>query len=485
MGGSHAGGDAGTAGLARATGGAGGGAAGSAALGGAAGRGGSDAVAPGTGGAAGRGSALGGSGGGVAGGGAPGSGGGPPPPSSGGAGGGGAGAGGDPGQALLLPSNCEARGRAATADTCMLSAICDSLAYVTNCRRLDSGRWRCTSDPRHTDRVFEIEGASGLQACAVATGLSARDQLTLGQDSCEPLKDAVGADYCTTSLVCGPPVEIDFAPNVRARLARYGSVACAPIAFPNAISCGLGVDETSTSDDLGVFSDSYDCRSMLEFCMKTTAPGFDGPRSCIVTQATSTPAGCQRSDLCSLTTAPPPPPVPPPRNPAFSKVEARYASCEPDGNGGSSCYCSGPDHMFQFRIASAPDDATCTGALANCDSTAVIEVMGAPTCTPTSQTTSSNGCDADLSCLQAATVDGRAIVAEGRLLVRCARAGQGRPWSCSCASDQLTATFALGGTAGVTPAQACTQAPATCLEHIPVHVGPAGDGAPLPDPPPL
>jgi len=299
------------------------------------------------------------------------------------------------------------------------------------------------------------------------------------------LKDAVGADYCTTSLVCGPPVEIDFAPNVRARLARYGSVACAPIAFPNAISCGLGVDETSTSDDLGVFSDSYDCRSMLEFCMKTTAPGFDGPRSCIVTQATSTPAGCQRSDLCSLTTAPPPPPVPPPRNPAFSKVEARYASCEPDGNGGSSCYCSGPDQMFQFRIASAPDDGTCTGALANCDSTAVIEVMGAPTCTPTSQTTSSNGCDADLSCLQAATVDGRAIVAEGRLLVRCARAGQGRPWSCSCASDQLTATFALGGTAGVTPAQACTQAPATCLEHIPVHVGPAGDGAPLPDPPPL
>ena len=326
---------------------------------------------------------------------------------------------------------------------------------------------------------------AGLQACAVATGLSSKDQLTLGVDTCEPLKDSVGAGYCTTSLVCGPAVEIDFAPNAHARLARYGSVSCAPTTSPNAISCGIGVDETSTSDDLGVFSDAFDCRSLLEFCMKTTAPGFAGPRSCIVTQATSTADGCQRSNLCSLTAAPPASADPTIRTPAFSKVEATYATCEPGSNGGSSCYCSGQRSSFQFQVAAAPDDAACADALANCDPTADIQATGAPTCQQTFQTIVTDGCEADLTCMQPATVDGRQIVAEGRLLVQCARVRQGRPWSCSRASDQLTATFTLGGATNLTPAQACAQAPSSCLEHIPVHLGPYGPVVSPPDPPQL
>jgi hypothetical protein len=332
---------------------------------------------------------------------------------------------------------------------------------------------------------LEIEGAVGLQACAVATGLSAKDQLNLGPDTCELVKDAPGPGYCATSLICGPAVEVDFAPNVHARLARYGSASCAPITSPNAIACGIGVDETSASDDFGVYSDTLDCRSLLEFCMKTTAPGFDGPPSCIVTQATSTADGCQRSNLCSLSAAPPPSPDHTSKTPAFSKVETSYATCEPGSNGGSSCYCSGPQSLFQFQIGSAPNDTACADALANCEPTADIQVAGAPTCQQTSQTLGTDGCDADLSCTQPATVDGRQIVAEGRLVVACIRSSQGRPWSCSCASDQLTATFPLNAASNVTSAEACALAQTPCLEHIPVHLGPYGPFVNPPDPPPL
>jgi hypothetical protein len=74
-------------------------------------------------------------------------------------------------------------------------------------------------------------------------------------------------------------------------------------------------------------------------------------------------------------------------------------------------------------------------------------------------------------------------VAEGRLVVDCARVEQGSPWWCTCASDQTTARFQLGA-ADATPYQACSQAPTGCLEHLAVHVGPYGEFVQPPDPMP-
>ncbi len=389
-------------------------------------------------------------------------------------GGGGHDPGGAGGQALLLPSSCEARTQMATDDSCTLYAYCDSIPYITTCRRLDSGRWQCSSETRHPERTYEVEGPVGIQACAVVTGLSSQDPLKLGPDSCAPVSDSTGTGYCATSLVCGPAVTVDFAPNARVRLARYGSVACGAISSPEAIDCEFRFSESASRDDLGVFSDSLACRSLLEFCMSTMAPDFDGPRSCLMAQASSTSAGCQRSDLCSH-------PLPSTAVERFPTLESRYASCEPASGGGASCYCSAGASVFSFEVASVPDDAACAAAVTSCEPTANIEATGDVSCKPTSQTATGNACQADLSCTQPATVDGRQVVADGRLLVQCARAQPGRPWSCTCVSDQLTASFSLG-TAGATPAQACAQAPQNCLEHIPVHLGPYGPFLPPPDP---
>jgi hypothetical protein len=110
--------------------------------------------------------------------------------------------------------------------------------------------------------------------------------------------------------------------------------------------------------------------------------------------------------------------------------------------------------------------------MSKCDEDAVFEAIGTPSCEPTSVTVHDNdSCGADLTCLQDATVDGHEIVAEGRLMLSCARVEQGASWWCSCASEQQTARFLLGA-AEADAAQACGQAPAGCLENLTVHLGP-------------
>jgi hypothetical protein len=381
----------------------------------------------------------------------------------------------DPGLSLL-PSNCEARARMETSVTCQLSAVCDSIANVTSCQVLDSGRWQCTSQPHHADRVYEIEGAAGLQACAVATGINAKETLQVGKDACQPVTDSSGDGYCAMDMVCGPFIEVDFAPGVRARLARYGYVACTEQPSAPAIQCGFRFHDTAKAYELTVDSSSFACRSLLEFSMSTSGPDFTGPRTCVVAQETADGQGCKRSDLCSN-------PLSSPEKVGMINVEQRSAECEPgkDGAGGADCSCSRRDLFFQFHVASMPDEPTCAAAVTSCEETAIIKGTGDATCQQQSQTTNPDNCEADLSCTQDATVDGREVVSDGRLFVKCARQDGRHPWSCSCASDQLTATFALG-TSGATSQQACRQAPQECLKHIPVHLGPYTSFASAPDP---
>ena len=71
--------------------------------------------------------------------------------------------GGDPGQALLLPSSCEARTQMATDDSCTLYAYCDSIPYITTCRRLDSGRWQCSPKLATRSGPTRLKGPVGIK----------------------------------------------------------------------------------------------------------------------------------------------------------------------------------------------------------------------------------------------------------------------------------------------------------------------------------
>src|SRR5699024_7360644 len=121
------------------------------------------------------------------------------------------------------------------------------------------------------------------------------------------------------------------------------------------------------------------------------------------TQRSATADGCQRNELCSL-------PAPTTEAPAYPTVEGRYADCAPVSGGGAACYCSVGESLFMFHTAAAADDAACANTITSCEPSAVIEATGDPTCQPTSNTTTTNSCDADLDCAQPATIDGRPVV---------------------------------------------------------------------------
>jgi hypothetical protein len=371
---------------------------------------------------------------------------------------------------LPLPPGCEPRAHSETADSCSLGVYCDTTSQLTNCHRLaNSERWQCQCENR--DPVYQMENTAGLQACALAASLCSEDELHVGEESCEPTREDRSANGCQIDLACGKPIELEPGTTARAWLMRLGSASCERAESGKSFQCGCAYGDLASDYDLVVDSGAPDCRPLVDFCMSGAPP--DGEEQCLLTNAVSSSEGCERSEVCASS-------MPLSGDVSLARVEPRYANCVPLAGGGSECYCSDRDSLFRFRLPEAPDAASCESSTLNCDADAVIEATGDPSCQPDSATAYSDSCDADLSCVQDATVDDREIVAEGRLLVACARVEPGMPWWCSCASDQETARFPLNA-AELSAWQACDQAPAGCLEQLSVHVGPYGELVPPPD----
>jgi hypothetical protein len=208
--------------------------------------------------------------------------------------------------------------------------------------------------------------------------------------------------------------------------------------------------------------------------MSDAPPDDEGSEECFLKKAASSEEGCEREEYC----------VAPVRvdDTLVGVAEARYANCAPYIGGGSDCYCSTRSTSFGFRVSGEPDDGTCQASIQKCDRGAALELKGSATCEPTSADSPvSTACNADLDCAQSATVDGREIVAKGRLLVACGRVDEGAPWWCACASDQKTTRFELGAPE-IEASDACHAATESCIEGLPVQFGPYGEFVPAPDP---
>jgi hypothetical protein len=394
--------------------------------------------------------------------------------STGGNGGGVGASGGASEVALLLPPGCEPRGRSEDSDTCFLGVFCDAVPNLTNCRRLASGNWQCSCELSHSDRVYEIDGAPGLQACAVASGLCAEDELELGAETCTAPLNSSTADSCDVEVSCGRPITVLFAPDVRASLMKYGAATCLRTGSSELFECRC--DRGEEFEEYGLLADSgtLACRPLADFCMSAAEPTFDQPLTCVDTAASSSDDGCQLEQGCGA-------PMRLTNEVRLEKVEPRGASCTPSESGGSRCNCSGRDSLFQFDVEADSAPATCASASLNCDEDASIAARGEVSCHPTSQTDYGDACNSDLDCWQPASVDGRNIVARGRLGVYCRREAAEQPWWCSCASNQDSTIFEYG-TPSASGTDVCAAAPQRCLEQMPVFIGPYGEYRDPPDP---
>jgi hypothetical protein len=375
---------------------------------------------------------------------------------------------------LLLPEDCEPRGQSEDADTCSLGVFCDSVPNLTNCLRLASGRWQCACELANKDRVYEIEGAPGIQACAVAAGLCFDDDLELGEETCTAESESSGVDSCELELACATPISVSFAPDVSALLMEYGSASCAR--FDSSVPFECGCSHDGTARDYGVLAvdGTLACRPLVDFCISELGPVFDEPTQCFESAESSTNDGCTLSWTCAT-------PMRLTEDVSLALLESRYADCTPNGSSGSSCYCSTPSETFRFDLEAEPLAETCEASILNCAENVRIKALGEPECHATSQHADADFCEADLDCSQPATVGESEVLSRGRLLVYCRQATPAEPWRCACASNQDSTTFEFGH-ADLSAWEVCSLAPEGCLVRMPVFVGPYGEYMPPPDP---
>lgn len=384
------------------------------------------------------------------------------------------GSGADP--SLLLPDDCEITNNTADDSRCGLAAKCTQWSNSSICQRLPSDNWQCSCDFINSDRVYEISGAPGANACAVAVSLCANYDLELGEEECESREGTPGENYCETSLACGRPITVDFASGIDAWLMDYTGAVCNRSGNDQDFDCEC--THKNTNKRRGVIADNASdaCDALATFCRDESTSNVDEPEACELNSKDSTADSCNLLQTCMT-------PIAEHDGITIGDLGVRGSTCTRIDATRSRCTCSGVDSTFSFEVEAQPNASSCETTSLNCGKDVELQATADASCAPSSQSSGVDFCSVDLDCRQPATADGRALIADGRLMVLCRQESAGEPWWCSCTSDQESVTFEYGPTQQ-TPWEICEEAPTRCQELMPVHLGIYGDVLAPPDPVP-
>jgi hypothetical protein len=295
-----------------------------------------------------------------------------------------------------------------------------------------------------------------------------------GDASCRQLVERSDTNSCEFEQACGRPVRVTRVSGARAWLMEYDSALCSRTDPERSFYCSCIVGDGSF--DYNLLSESGDgaCQPLLDFCKSGETPAYEGPVQCIDTAVEESVYGCIVNQICAT-------PMRLTDEVSLARVEEWYSRCDPMQATGSPCTCGNGNEGFDFDLAATPSAATCESALLNCIDYENVERRGSVECQPLERTAGSQYCDADLGCWQPATVNGRELVARGRMMILCRRRTAGEPWWCSCSSNQDSAIFELG-TPNAASSEACTAATGRCADLLPPFIGPHRDTIDPPDP---
>jgi hypothetical protein len=397
---------------------------------------------------------------------------------------------------LPLPAGCQALSGSATDLLCSLDVDCDAVTQAMRCYRLSSGEWQCTCEAPNADQMFLIEGAAGLDACAVGAGLCAgpdsEPAFVLG--SCALTLDELGSSSevgvgelqsCAVELQCQPPVAVDFAPGVRATMPGGATTRCVEVFTPDRNTEQLRLDCETTgsfgpqSHSIVTSSVAVACRPVLEFYLSTQEPAYDGSERCVgAADDSALPATCRLMETCFDAA-----PISNQVSLVKSPVE-RSTFCSLDDLDNLYCGCRfvsamGSEDTFSYDLGPGTRPATCD--LSDCTLETMAEPTGAGACQEQQGAgeNDEDSCTDDFYCNQPATLAGREVTISSWLNVRCARADNG-DFYCGCGVGDETATFLAGSLAS--SVEACAMARTACLSHVDLPVGPAPYGTRAPDP---
>lgn len=366
---------------------------------------------------------------------------------------------------LPLPTGCTTKQQFDGDNHCYLNAECGQTTDFNQCSLMPSGRWHCKCSTYNKSQTFEIEGAEGLNACRAAARFCNDDPLEFGDYACIPATRS-DEDSCDTVVSCGRPIVMDdLGAAVGARSVETTTSSCFREA-DGSFACSCTQEYASTWFEVQADSASSACEGVAELCSGgELTPPAEEVETCTTESENSHPDGCGLAEVCKT-------PVGTVNGVTITDTGRRNSHCTVSGPTTWSCSCGDVSNTFNFEVEKA--QASCETTSLNCSKGADIQAAGEAACSPSSQYASDSACEADLECSQAATVDGRAIVAEGRLTVHCRQAEEGEPWWCSCASDQESAVFEFGAPEQ-TGWEVCAAAPSECMALMPVHLGPYGE----------
>jgi hypothetical protein len=363
------------------------------------------------------------------------------------------------------------------------------------CYQQATGAWRCTCEAPNADRTYLVDGAAGLDACAVGAALCAGAAPTppLDVGACALYRQESGKNgdlrTCSAELQCLSAVPVDFAPGVRVTTPGGGVADCKEIpgrGKPSSTQSSVRVD-CNAAGSLG--SQSYKvvangmasaCLPVVEFYLGSKEPKFDGSKACIDGVIdTGSRASCQIEEACFDSAA---------LSDGVSLVKdpasTRATFCGFDDLNNLRCGCTfengvGRLEAISYDLGPGVRPAKCD--LSGCSLEMRAEPTGPGACQEGLESSQhdEDSCSAYFFCIQPATLGAREVKLDSQLNVRCARAAD-QSFYCGCAVGEETATFRLGNAGS--SAAACSAAGNACLEHLALPLGPAPTAGPAPDP---
>lgn len=264
----------------------------------------------------------------------------------------------EPDPELPLPPTCEARERMESGASCMLYAYCRTQSQITNCERLESGRWRCRCDGLQ-EKTYEVEGVEGLGACAVAAGACGVPEAELGQERCDAHHLDESDNRCDLNLACYREVSVDFARGARAWLVRDGRAECVRSDTGQSFGCKCNYRNVLSEYELFVDKGPLSCRALIDFCMTEAEPQLTEAERCLLRSTTSSSYACERLESCSglMELA---------EDVFLGKLEPRVAQCALGEAGGTECYCATRTSSVHVPTEDTPSDALCAAVIQGC-----------------------------------------------------------------------------------------------------------------------
>lgn len=368
----------------------------------------------------------------------------------------------------LLPEQCELRFTPDFTETaCSLSAQCDGRVVTTTCEEGEAGAWQCSCGFNASGEVLEIDGATGIEACAGATGLCTAPELDADAESCLEVMQPSSPDACSLTRSCTREIRAPLPQGVEARWRREYKAECGP--FGSAFECHTeGVESAFPSYKVITSDVSAACGPYLDYVLRGEAPLFGSTVACAGSEFEPSASGCSVVRRCG-------PVMGLAAGVELGDLQVNYGVCNEESDGSTGCYCEYRQAQLLFTEQGASSNELCEEIASSCVDGAAVQPLSELECAETSLLAFEDSCEVYATCEQEVVANDRAAHAEATVAGACQWAPDTGAWSCRC--QDLAQELELSAP-DLTAFDACSLLPEACAERLAVFAGPAEPESP-------